>query len=124
MTNNVTPTNFDKLKNAVQAALIANGWSPLKYNSAALAERIFDTAVGPRAAFVYLAPASRDSDTRSLLSDYQSEGRNVLAPHLTLIPVAAGDDDVKQIIAKFSADAVTTINDTYAMRLARNNTPA
>ncbi len=124
MTNTTTPTSFDKLKDAVQSALIANGWSPVPYNSASLAERTFETAVGPRVAFVYLAPPMRDSDTRSLLSDYQSEGRNVLAPHLTLIPVAASDDQVGQLIATFSADAVKTINDTYAMRLARHSTPA
>ena len=124
MTTTTTQTHSDRLKHAVQAALIANGWSPMPYNSSSLAERTFETAVGPRVAFVYLAPPMRDSDTRSLLSDYQSEGRNVLAPHLTLIPIAAGDDEVAQLIAKFSADAVKTINDTYAMRLTRPSTPA
>jgi hypothetical protein len=124
MTTHTDTAALDPIKHQVQQALIAAGWQPLGPKHTALAERSFATVVGPRVAYVYLAPPHRDGDTRSLLADYQSEGRNVLASHITPIAVTATAEQITQQIERFSANAVRTINDTYAMRLARSGDEA
>lgn len=84
-----------------------NGDSPVK---------TFHTAVGPKSASVLVYLNSREP-LLHLQGTYESEGRNVLAADLALIPTDSPPDRVEQSVLRWIAAAEKTIAGTYAMRL-------
>ena len=96
------------------------GW--LAEDGAAIASKIFQTAVGPKAALAYLMDFGPHSDKLFLSGDYQSEGRNVLASHATPIPRSAHSahgDTLDHLVVKFARGVDAVVADSYAARLLR-----
>ena len=110
-------TNKTMTSALIVQRLCRHGWRPA--NGAALAMKSFETAVGLRNAFVYLADHGRDSSSYSLQGDYQSEGRNRLGPCFVMLPKDASAAGIQKIATEFAVQAETAIEDTYAMRLAK-----
>ena len=82
-----------------------------------IAEKTFATVVGPKTANLRLSPARADDPNRSLIGDYQSEGRNILEARGVLVPVNATPEHAARLAERFLADAEAAIADSYAVRL-------
>jgi len=93
------------------------GW--LAEDGAAIASKIFQTAVGPKAALAYLMDFGPHSDKLFLSGDYQSEGRNVLASHATPIPQSSHGDTLANLVEEFARGVDAVVADSYAARLLR-----
>ncbi|TXG96143.1 MAG: hypothetical protein E6R08_10240 [Nevskiaceae bacterium] len=107
----------DPTSQIVISALQSLGWQVS--DGAAIAVKTFETAVGPKQAIAYLSPARPGAYHRSLFGDYQSEGRNILAPHGELIAIDAGPADAERIARRFAAEVDAVVADSYAVRLLR-----
>jgi len=86
------------------------GWQPGQ--APTVAQRYFETAVGPKHAYVMLSPSGR------LLASYTSEGRNVVeALWHTSLQEAVEQGLLAQVIAKFEGQARRDIDESFARRL-------
>ena len=110
-------TNKVMISALIVQRLCRHGWRPA--NGAALAMKTFETAVGLRNAFVYLADYGADTVSYLIQGDYQSEGRNRLESCCVTLPKDASAVDIQKIATEFAVQAETAIEDTYAMRLAK-----
>lgn len=104
---------YDEVANKVRTVLVANGWEVRI--SPAVALKMYDTAVGPRQAVAYLS--SGDEYNRTLMGDYQSEGRNVLGGSGKLIPLDANLQAIAAIALAFCVGADKDIDRSYARGL-------
>ncbi|PNG50398.1 MULTISPECIES: hypothetical protein [unclassified Variovorax] len=102
-----------QLIQTIKGQLAAAGWK--KESGTGVASKVFQTAVGPKVAHAYVSRG--DGYNVTLSGDYQSEGRNALEPHGTLIPEGADEDAVRLLARKFAVNADQVISQTYAARL-------
>lgn len=95
----------------VSQAFQALGWAAGRH-APTVAERYFETAVGPRRAYVMLSPSGR------LLADYTSEGRNVLEANWNQpLLEDCSPQALSNIVARFEASIMRDIDQTYARGL-------
>lgn len=78
--------------------------------------KTFDTAVGPKDAFVLIH--LRDGEI-GLHGYYQSEGRNILESSTLYVEVSKGPDAMRDCVARFVRDAEERIANSYAAKLLR-----
>jgi hypothetical protein len=97
----------------VQKVLVANGWSARP--APTLGIKMYDTAVGPRQAAAYLSRG--DEYNRTVMGDYQSEGRNVLGGSGKLIPLDADTQAIETLALTFCSGADKDIDQSYARGL-------
>ena len=102
----------DIVRAVVQARLCERGWR--RRNGTGIADKVFDTAVGPKVANAYFS--GPDAFAFALRGDYWSEGRNILEPNGTLIPRAASMDTVLRLVDRFVARVDETVAGSYAVR--------
>lgn len=115
-------TTSGSMESIVKQVLAQHGWTPIdESREVAIASKVFATASGQRQASVILSKG--DSYNRTLQAYYQSEGRNALESHATLIPVDASELVVCQLAITFAAQNEEAINQTYARKLFLNATP-
>lgn len=114
-----THDDADKaLRSTIVAQLAAAGWTPLE-GGTAIANKMYETAVGLKEAQVYLADYGPSSENYVLQGQYYSEGRNVLGGSGILIPKAGDEGTVTQLTQKFAAGAENEVLQSYAARLLR-----
>lgn len=106
------------LRSTIVAQLAAAGWTPLE-GGTAIANKMYETAVGLKEAQVYLADYGPTSENYVLQGQYYSEGRNVLGGSGILIPKAGDEGTVTQLTQKFAAGAEKEVLQSYAARLLR-----
>lgn len=121
MSNQDTSQNAAEtaLRSTIVAQLAAAGWTPLE-GGTAIANKIYETAVGLKEAQVYLADYGPTSENYVLEGQYYSEGRNILGGSGILIPKAADEAKVIQLAQKFAAGAEKEVLQSYAARLLRS----
>lgn len=95
----------------IQALLAQHGWTPFA-SGAALASKLYDTAVGPKEAQAYLSRSGQDDPNQTLSVTYYSEGRSVMAQ--VLVPKAAEAAQVERLVAQFAREADAAVDSTYA----------
>lgn len=105
----------EKLDKSIQACLVELGWTAL--DSTAIASKMYDTAVGPRQALVYIQDFGPQEGSVRLTGDYRSEGRNCLSTTSALIPRSADEKTIRVAAEQFSSQADKVVRDSYAMRL-------
>lgn len=114
-----TQGDTDKaLRSTILAQLAAAGWTPLE-GGTAIANKMYETAVGLKEAQVYLADYGPTSENYVLQGQYYSEGRNVLGGSGILIPKTGDEATVTQLTQKFAAGAEKEVLQSYAARLLR-----
>lgn len=104
---------FLRFEAAVTTRLTELGWS--KVNGAAIATKSYLTAVGNKAAFVYLYRGN----CATITGDYLSEGRNILEPLARLIPLDADSNVINEAVDTFAASVDKAIGESYAMKLLK-----
>jgi len=109
----------EALRSTIVAQLAAVGWTPLE-GGAAIANKMYETAVGLKEAQVYLADYGPTSENYVLQGQYHSEGRNVLGGSGILIPKFSDEATVTQLTQKFAAGAEKEVLQSYAARLLRS----
>ena len=115
-----TQGDADKaLRSTIVAQLAADGWTALE-GGTAIANKMYETAVGLKEAQVYLADYGPTSENYVLQGQYYSEGRNVLGGSGVLIPKAGDEATVTQLTQKFAAGAEKQVLQSYAARLLRH----
>lgn len=107
------------LRSTIVAQLAAAGWTLLE-GGTAIANKMYETAVGLKEAQVHLADYGPTSENYVLQGQYYSEGRNVLGGSGILIPKAADEATVIQLTQKFAAGAEKEVLQSYAARLLRS----
>lgn len=105
---------------AVLSGLQAAGWTPCPQPSAALAVKVFETAVGPKEAQAYLQDWGSESDVYVLAGNYTSEGRNALATTFGRIPKAVQREELAALVDGFTREADLEVSQTYAAKLLRS----
>jgi hypothetical protein len=105
------------LEKSIQAYLAELGWTVL--DSTAIASKMYDTAVGPRQALVYVQDFGPQEGVVRLMGDYQSEGRNCLSTTSVAITRFADEETIKALTQQFAAEADKAVGESYAMRLLR-----
>lgn len=105
----------EEMRQAICGQLEELGWT--SESSTALASRVYQTAVGDKVAFAYLADYGQGSDSFLLQGEYWSTGSNCLGPCSVAIPKSAELDKVKQLAMRFASKADEAINESYARRL-------
>lgn len=115
--NTTHAAQVQAMRQQVKTALVALGWKAL--DSTAVAEKSFETAVGPKVGHVYLHDYGAQSKAFILGGDYQSEGRNILESRGVLIPKGSDAEQVRGLVAAFVAGAEQAVGDSYAVRLMR-----
>jgi len=103
------------LRAQLQELLAAQGWTVL--HSVALACRVFPTAVGPKRADVYIHDYGPETAHVELGGEYWSEGRNVLEARGVLVPRTGAVADLESLVARFCAEAIRAVEQSYAARL-------
>lgn len=106
------------LRSTIVTQLAAAGWTPLE-GGTAIANKMYETAVGLKEAQVYLADYGPTSENYVLQGQYYSEGRNVLGGSGILIPKAGDEVTVMQLTQKFAAGAEKEVLQSYAARLLK-----
>ncbi|MFC5512833.1 hypothetical protein ACFPOU_17150 [Massilia jejuensis] len=81
------------LRSTIVAQLAAAGWMPLE-GGTAIANKMYETAVGQKEAQVYLADYGPMEANFALVGHYYSEGRNILAGSSLLIPRDSNSEDL------------------------------
>lgn len=105
------------LEKSIQACLAELGWTVL--DCTAIASKMYDTAVGPRQALVYVQDFGPQEGVVRLMGDYQSEGRNCLSTTSVTIARFADEETIKALTQQFAAEADKVVGESYAMRLLR-----
>jgi len=106
------------LRSTIVAQLAAAGWTPLE-GGTAIANKMYETAVGLKEAQAYLADYGPTTESYVLQGQYYSEGRNILGGSGILIPKAGDEAAVTQLTQKFAAGAEKEVFQSYAARLLR-----
>lgn len=105
------------LEKSIQTYLTELGWTVL--DSTAIASKMYDTAVGPRQALVYVQDFGPQEGVVRLMGDYQSEGRNCLSTTSVAITRFADEEIIKALTQQFAADVDNVVGESYAARLLR-----
>lgn len=105
-----------KMQSLATKRLVELGWSSCE-GGAACASKVYQTAVGPKQALVFLKDFGRDSVSFMLSGEYYSEGRNVLEPRSVLIPKIADEQTVSMHVDAFATQADEAVSQSYAARL-------
>ena len=101
---------------AICTVLESRGWTLIP-SEAAIAYKMFATAVGEKVAHVYVSRG--DGVHQTLFGEYISEGRNIVENRGKLIPLFITDDLLKPLVESFIADVEAAIADSYAVKLMR-----
>jgi hypothetical protein len=104
------------LTDTVRQCLSMYGWD-VTHRGTAIGTKVYETAVGPKEALVFLTNSKPDDPNRTLRGEYVSEGRNVM-PGL-LIPKATTVVQVEDLVRQFAQTADAAVADSYAVRLLR-----
>ena len=110
------------LEQALQACLVELGW--VAEDGTAIASKMYDTAVGPRQAHVYVQDYGPQEGSVSLFGDYHSEGRNCLSTCSVSVPRFASAEDIRPLVLKFVTQADKAVGESYAARLLRRTESA
>ncbi len=106
---------FERIESVVVKRLLELGWISL--DGAAIAEKTYQTAVGEKAALVYLTDWRKGF---ALLSgNYWSEGRNILEPHTVTLDYGTEPVALRQQVDRFVSDLDKAVGESYAVKLLR-----
>lgn len=101
------------IRHAVAQHLAAiGGWAIGQ--GTAVASKMYDTAVGPKEAQIYLM---RGTARFTLTGQYYSEGRNALEAVMVLIEPTIGDEQLREMVEQFAGKVDAAVAATYAARL-------
>ena len=107
------------LKMALSTLASGHGWlaaSPKEQHlTTILATKDFDTAVGPKTAYLYLTPAG--AGCYKLQGEYLSEGRNILATLESTCLESSSDDALQSALLTVLNQAEKMVDHSYARRL-------
>lgn len=112
----------DTMETVAKNRLVELGWAALS-NEAAIAIKSFQTAVGIKAAHVYLSALDSQAQGFWLTGDYQTEGRNCLESCIVFIPQGADLAQAHELIGKFSDQAHEAQAQSYAARIYAHDRP-
>ena len=115
----IAPLQRDELVTVLKAVLKAHGWT--EHVGAAIAQKSYQTAVGPRVAHTYLSRG--DEFNFTICGDYQSEGRNALEPHGVLVPKTIDPAGAVRLIVRYARGADAAVAQTYAAKLWHDRNP-
>lgn len=106
---------LDLAKHAVVDHLVARGWRSIEHPPfTAIASRQFETATVPKDAVLYWYTSAEGC---TLVGEYVSEGRNVLATVREFFRADDAPDAVSERIERFLRAAQHAIDTSYARRL-------
>lgn len=108
----------DPIKDLLLACLATLGWEKDLYLD--VFSKAFKTAVGPRAASLWLRFDKESNQWLFRDGDFTSAGENVLAAHFADFPVDMPEEDVKKTVAAYVAAAERKIASAYSVRLLNN----
>lgn len=111
--------NPDPIMVGVVAALELAGWS--RGDGTAIATKSFNSLNGEQQALAFLSEG--DGYNRTLSFEFTSEGRNVAAADLVLIPITATREEAKALSAQAAERAEKSIRESYAVRMADEDDP-
>ena len=100
----------------VSQLLIGFGWSVFK-TGAALASKMYQTAVGNKEALTYLGVWGSDAENFVLSGEYWSEGSNCLESRFVFIPKVADRTAVEMLVKQFVSNADAAVSQTYAVKV-------
>lgn len=111
--------NVSHLKYALSTLANRHGWlaaSPKdQHLTTLLATRDFDTAVGPKTAYLYLIPAG--AGCYKLAGEYLSEGRNILSTIGSSCLESSSDDALQFALCTVLSQVDKAVDQSYARRL-------
>lgn len=109
------------LKDRVSEQVHSAGWQrPAEFdfkNTALVATKTFDSAVGPKSAWLYLTPWPEGDVV--LTGHYESEGRNIVSDVMVTLDVNVSDHDLQFGVSSLVRRVEKAINHSYAVRLLR-----
>lgn len=111
-------TERDEIVAEIQRQLQPHGWSPMGLGS--LASKLFETAVGPKEAQLYLSDWGHDSPVYVINGIYQSEGRNALSTTSAHIPKSVTKEELLALINNLAPEVDQVVSQTYAARLLKS----
>jgi hypothetical protein len=94
--------------------LQSNGWVLFDRSAAALAFKMYDSAVGKKEAQVYL---DGDQYYWRLSGLYESQGQNILSTNSVLIPVEIDVSQLSDFFSQFLENVESAIANSFAVRL-------
>lgn len=103
---------------AILASLTTHGWKSESLHSA-VAEKYFDTVVGPKQALAWCFPINSGTALR-MTGEYWSEGRNVLSTCMIDLPVDAEQAAIARAVERWVAMAAKGVSQSYAASLLRS----
>ena len=119
----ITNSSPGEVRPLVLATLMRLGWVEC-IGGPALATKSFQTAVGPKAAIIWLGAASEETHQHALSIEFQSEGRNALSNFSSFIGRDLPPEAIEGHVTSFAEDAEVAIGETYAVRLHHLNPAA
>lgn len=115
---NTADIPFMQLCEFVTSRLAAHGWCADARGyctGVGIANKTFQTAVGPKNASVRITRSAEGDPSRLLTGEYWSEGNNVM-PIATLLK-AWTTDQIERAVDQFAAAADRQVRGSYAARL-------
>lgn len=104
----------ENARNAARAAVEAAGW---RMEGDLIAEKQFDSAVGPKKALIWIGRGADQVGNFSVTGEFWSEGRNILEPRGLILNVDTPAEKVAGLVERFTQDLEAKIQDSYAVRL-------
>jgi hypothetical protein len=115
-------TDYTAVKTRIAAALTALGWKVAPARdmevSCLIARMDYETVVGVKTATISLEPWS---ETMMLVSNYDSEGRNILSANMKRIDSAMTDEALAEAITIYVTALEKDVNRSYARRIHLNH---
>jgi len=106
--------NRNQIIEKISSFLLSSGWTLFPHPAAALAYKMYDTAVGKRESQVYF---SGDQYTWLISGDYQSQGTNILSTSSVFIAKNCSPEELNECLTDFLTKVETRISQSYAVRL-------
>lgn len=113
---------YTAVKTRIAVTLAALGWNVSSARdmevSCLIARMDYETVVGDKTATVSLEPWS---ESLMLVSNYDSEGRNILSANMKRIHPAMTDEMLTEAVTHYVAALENDVNRSYARRIHLNH---
>ena len=109
------------LESRMAVALAQHGWqvSDVLLPGLSIAFRVYDTVCGPNRALARFNDYGPHCENLVLTGEYYSEGGNVLATTLLLVPREPTDALIRDVATRFATEAHRLIEESYGVRIRR-----
>ncbi|KPC02317.1 hypothetical protein QO021_28400 (plasmid) [Pseudomonas amygdali pv. lachrymans] len=113
---------YTAVKTRIAVALTALGWKVAPARdmeiSCLIARMDYETVVGEKTATIALEPWS---ESLMLVSNYDSEGRNILSANMKRFDPAMTDENLTEAVTLYVAALEKDVNGSYARRIHLNH---